>query len=55
MPVPDPTSATTDAEDNEARAEEDGDGERDHSDDESPDLDEAGADWMSDQGFDRRS
>ena len=44
-----------DAEDNEARAEEDGDGERDHSDDESPDLDEAGADWMSDQGFDRRS
>lgn len=44
-----------DDEDSATHAEEDGDGERDHSDDETPDLDEAGADWMSDQGFDRRN
>ena len=44
-----------DDEDSETHAEEDGDGERDRSDDETPDLDDAGADWMSDQGFDRRN
>lgn len=45
---------SSEEEEEEHRTEEDGDGERDRSDDELPDLDQAGIEWMSDQGFDRR-
>lgn len=37
-----------------AEAEEDGDGNRADSDGDGQDLEEAGADWLADQGFDRR-
>lgn len=40
--------------DEETAAEEDGDGQRPDADEDDQDLEEAGSDWLAEQGFDRR-